>query len=137
MNEEREDFPSAASSTENNEGKTQRQVCLENIKKLNPKTPYVSVVFEEAIDNSLVQEIEEKGYRVKYALEYDTKKDKKTTCTVRISNPCFNDPVSNMFDSFEDNIKKFSFNVNNLNNPNNPNNLNDDTLKTFFNKLNL
>ena len=86
----------------------QKQKCLQKMKNQNRTT---MVFFNEAPDEKLINELQDKGYLINYVLSY---KDKKYSCSFTIINP------NNVADN---NDELFSFN------------LNDDSLKNILNTL--
>ena len=89
----------------------QLQKCLAGIKKITKDKPSISLDFNAHIDQTLVKNLQDKGYVVKYSTDYDSsRKQHHVVSKLRVFNPKFWDPNSNFMDSFEENLRKLGFN---------------------------
>ena len=92
-----------------NDYDSQKKSCLEAIAKIGPKCSSACVFFTAPPDGRLINELESKGYRVTYTLDYDSSRDNKFNCKIRIVNPSIQDPGTAFLTAFEDNMKKIGF----------------------------
>ena len=90
----------------------QRTKCLEAIKKIGPKQASSLVIFHSIPSEQLVGELEEKGYIVRYTLDYDVKRTDKYLCRLRIINPKIEEPACAFMNNLEENLKKLGFDNN-------------------------
>ena len=89
----------------------QLQKCLVGLKKISKTKPSISVDFNAHVDQTLVTNLQNKGYVVKFSTDYDSsRKQHPVTSKLRIFNPKFWDPNSTFMDSFEENLRKLGFN---------------------------
>ena len=93
---------------------SQKKACLGAIKKINENCGSSCIIIHAEPNQVLIKEIEEKGYRVTYTLDYDTTREHKFMCKMRITNPSFNDAGTAFLSAFEDNMKKIGFNASSL-----------------------
>lgn len=113
------DIPPAAGKDVNNstslpeasDYESQKKACIEAIGKITDTCSSSSVVFHGQPCDNLISEIEEKGYRITYTLDYDTTRNTKFMCRLRITNPSIKDPGTTFMNAFEDNMKKLGFNT--------------------------
>ena len=91
----------------------QKRECLKEMKKLSKDRASVSLTFFENFDNKLLADLEEKGFVVKFKLNYDQEKPKRYLCRVKIINPKFlkesGDFNCEFIDSLEENLRNFGF----------------------------
>ena len=90
----------------------QEKVVEEELKKLSKEKPFVNITLFEVPDFKLVEDLEARGFVVKYKLNYDQDKPNRFFCKLRIIHPKLsnNNPVANDFlDNLEDNLKSFGF----------------------------
>lgn len=108
--------PAISESTSNsttvpqaNDYDSQKQTCLTAMAKIGDSCSSTCVFFSSPPDGRLIKELEEKGYQVSYTLDYDSKKENKFNCKLRIINPSIQDPGTAFLTAFEDNMKKIGF----------------------------
>ena len=89
----------------------QLQKCLKELKKLSKTKPSISLDLNAHVDQILVQDLQNKGYIVKYSTDYDgSRKQHQVMSKLRVFNPKLGDPNLNFIDSFEENLRKLGFN---------------------------
>ena len=93
----------------------QLKECLEAIKKINQNNSSVSLIFHATVSDNLIETLKEKGYVIKYFLDYDSSRSNNFVCRLKIINPNFNDPATSFMETFEDNIKNMGFNQSSVN----------------------
>ena len=89
---------------------SQKKACLEAIAKINENCSSSSIIIRARPDLRLMKEIENKGYRVTYTLDYDSSREESFMCKIRITNPSYQDAGSTFIATFEDNLKSMGFN---------------------------
>ena len=108
------EIPLAAETTNSNtcdsEYEQQKKACFEAISKINENCASSSIILKACPQEKLIKELEEKGYRVNYTLDYDSGKETKYLCKLRIINPKYKDAGTDFMASIEDNLKNFGFN---------------------------
>lgn len=105
----------------------QKKACLEAINKINEKCGSSCIILHAEPNQLLIKEIEGKGYRVTYTLDYDSTREHKFMCKMRITNPSFNDAGTAFLSAFEDNMKKLGFNASSLET--------EESIKKLFNNI--
>ena len=100
--------------TTNNDYESQKKICLEAIAKIKNNCASNSVIFHSEPNLTLIKEIEVKGYKINYTLDYDSSREHAYMCKLRITNPNLNDTGSAFLSAFEDNMKKIGFNSSSL-----------------------
>lgn len=104
-----ESIPEAAIPNESSY-EFQLQKCLTELKKLSKTKPSISMDFNAHVDQTLVQDLQNKGYIVKYSTDYDSsRKQHQIMSKLRVFNPKLGDPNSTFIDSFEENLRKLGF----------------------------
>jgi len=119
---------SAASQTpETSDYESQKKACLDAINKINENCASSCIILHSEPNHTLLNEIESKGYRITYTLDYDTTREIKFMCKLRIINPSFSDAGSAFLSAFEDNMKKIGFNASSLET--------EESIKKLFNNI--
>ena len=106
---------------------SQKKACLDAIKKINENCASSCIILHTEPNQDLINEMENKGYRITYTLDYDTSREHKFMCKLRITNPSFNDAGSAFLSAFEDNMKKIGFNASSIET--------EESIKKLFNNL--
>jgi len=106
---------------------SQKKSCLEAIKKINESCASSCIIIHAEPNQVLIKEIEDKGYRVTYTLDYDTAREHNFMCKMRITNPTYNDAGTAFLSAFEDNMKKIGFNASSLET--------EESIKKLFNNI--
>lgn len=78
---------------------------VEEVKKIGKATPTVCLIFKALPLQSLVEELEKQGYRVKFDSYYDSTKETKYNTKLRITNPKFATGGQDFVDRLEDQLK--------------------------------
>ena len=87
----------------------QLEIILAELTKLNKKNPSVSVTFKALPDERILEELQGRGYDVKFDTYYDSSKTEKYISKVRITNPKFSVKGGNFLENLEDQMKGMSF----------------------------
>lgn len=94
----------------------QKSECLREMKKLSKDRASVSLTFSDKMEDKLVADLEEKGFVIKYKLNYDQDKPTRYMTRLKIINPKFlkssSDFNCDFIDNLEDNLRNFGFTVN-------------------------
>ena len=92
----------------------QKRDCLKEMKKICKDRASVSVVFYALPETRLVEELETRGFVVKYKVNYDQEKPNRYMCRMKIINPKFLNSTSSddLINSLEENLKSFGFTTN-------------------------
>ncbi len=106
---------------------SQKKACLEAIKKINESCSSSCIIIRSEPNPVLIKEIEDKGYRVTYTLDYDNTREYKFICKMRITNPSFNDSGTAFLSALEDNMKKIGFSSGSLET--------EESIKKLFNNI--
>jgi len=104
-----ENVMNSTSIPQDNDYDSQKQICLKAIAKIGSNCSSTCVFLVSQPDGRLIKELEEKGYRVSYTLDYDSNRDDRLNCKLRITNPAIQDPGTAFLSAFEDNMKKIGF----------------------------
>ena len=110
-----------------NDYENQKKACLEAIAKINENHSSSCIILNAEPNSVLIKEIEEKGYRITYTLDYDTSREHRFMCKLRITNPNFSDAGTAFLSAFEDNMKKIGFNASSLET--------EESIKKLFNNI--
>ena len=92
---------------------SQKKICLEEMSKISKDKASVAVNLNHIPNERLVSELQEKGFLIKYKLNYESDKTPKITCRMRIINPklLVNSPqVDDFLDNLSANLKSFGCN---------------------------
>ena len=106
---------------------SQKKACLEAIGKISEKCASSCIILNSEPNHTLITEIESKGYRVTYTLDYDTTREHSFMCKLRITNPSYNDSGTAFLSAFEDNMKKIGFSSGSLET--------EESIKKLFNNI--
>ena len=106
---------------------SQKKACLEAIGKITESCSSSCIILNSEPNHTLITEIESKGYRVTYTLDYDTTREHSFMCKLRITNPSYNDSGTAFLSAFEDNMKKIGFSSSSLET--------EESIKKLFNNI--
>lgn len=87
---------------------------LEELRKINKDHPTAVVIFKALPDKKLLEELEEKGFVVKFDAYYDSTKLERYNCKMRITNPKFSTSATSLMDKLEDQMKGCAFSQSNV-----------------------
>jgi hypothetical protein len=87
----------------------QLDVVIRELSKINKSNPTVSVTFKAVPEERLLEELQTRGYTVKFDTYYDSSKTEKYISKLRITNPKFGGKCNNFLENLEDQMKGFAF----------------------------
>lgn len=87
---------------------------VEEIKKISKSKPTVCILFKALPQTQILEELEHQGYNVKFDAYFDSTKENKYNCKLRITNPKFSTSGSNFVDQLEDKLKGCAFTQSNF-----------------------
>ena len=113
-----EDIPSANEQANEEEKlsphEKMKRDCFDAIRKITSKNPTVFLTFTTSIDHDLVGVVKEKGFRITYSENFDSSKENPFLTYVRITNPAYKNPASEMVDCISNLFVKGDGDIGNL-----------------------
>ena len=98
------DIPPVTRETNVNADQTsyeyQKTECIKALNLLPKDKSTATIIFQSKLQHQVVQDLEKKGYVVKYTTSYSSV-DKKTTTQLKIINPEIKDPINEFFECFD------------------------------------
>ena len=87
----------------------QLELVSGQLRNLGKNNPTVSLSFKALPDEKLLEELDSKGYNVKFDTYYDSTKTERYITKLRITNPKFSNKNTNFLESLEDQVKGLAF----------------------------